>query len=83
MSAKEYQDAYRAALFSLKKKHKVGEPYRENGGNRVCVVDSMIATDHTVFRLAWEVKKAGEIKIDGAVYDFNCASLYHSRREDQ
>jgi hypothetical protein len=67
MSAKEYQETYRAALFSLKKKYKVGEPYRENAGNRVCVVDSMIATDHTLFRLAWGLKKASEIKIDGAV----------------
>jgi hypothetical protein len=65
MSAKEYQNAYHAALFALEKKYKVGQPYRENGGNRVCVVDSMIATDHTVFLLAWGVNKANEIKIDG------------------
>jgi hypothetical protein len=56
-----YENTYCAALQTLKGKYAVGEPYQDFNGNRQCVVGSMIASDRTVFILAWGVDKADEI----------------------
>jgi hypothetical protein len=49
-----YERKYQEALLLVRERFTVGQPYRDEQGNRVCVVsNTLLGFDYDVFMLAW------------------------------
>jgi len=58
----EYERKYKQALLLVAERFKVGQPYRDENDNRVCLIgDILLAFDYDVFMLGWSKTVAEDL----------------------
>jgi len=66
LTKSDYERKYQDALLLLGDRFKLGQPYRDENGKRVCVVgNALLGFDYDVFMLAWGKAVAERLTSNG------------------